>query len=265
MPLAIEHIRRMRGGAQAHLMRCNDDGYYVVKFQNNPQHKRILVNELLGTRLAARMGLPTAPSAVVEVRRELIENTEELAIQLGAARYPCTPGFQFGSRYPGDPAQTVAHDFLPDERLADVDNLTDFAGMLAFDKWLCNTNGRQAVFFLEPGKSRYQAWMVDQGFCFNAAGWNFPDTPLRGLYSRVSVYQGIRGMEAFAPWFERIERMAKGDVLDELASEIPPEWYDGDSAALDELLERLRRRPVRLPNLIEDARKSYRQPFRNWT
>ena len=30
---AIEQIRRMRGGAQAHLMRCSDESYYVVKFQ----------------------------------------------------------------------------------------------------------------------------------------------------------------------------------------------------------------------------------------
>ncbi len=35
----------MRGGAQSHLMRCDDGYYYVVKFQNNPQHRRILVNE----------------------------------------------------------------------------------------------------------------------------------------------------------------------------------------------------------------------------
>src|SRR6202042_2793562 len=60
MPLGVEEIRRMRGGAQAHLMRCADDNYYVVKFQNNPQGRRILANELLATRLAARMGLPVA-------------------------------------------------------------------------------------------------------------------------------------------------------------------------------------------------------------
>jgi HipA-like kinase len=56
---AVEQIRRMRGGAQSHLMRCSDDNSYVVKFQNNLQHRRILVNELLGTRLAGRLGLPT--------------------------------------------------------------------------------------------------------------------------------------------------------------------------------------------------------------
>jgi hypothetical protein len=56
MPLALEQIRRMRGGAQSHLMRCSDGEYYVVKFQNNPQGVRILANELLATRLGARLG-----------------------------------------------------------------------------------------------------------------------------------------------------------------------------------------------------------------
>jgi hypothetical protein len=53
MKRAIKQIRRMRGGAQSHLMRCDVENYYVVKFQNNPQG----ANELLGTRLAARLGL----------------------------------------------------------------------------------------------------------------------------------------------------------------------------------------------------------------
>jgi hypothetical protein len=255
----------MRGGAQAHLMRCNDGNYYVVKFQNNPQHRRILVNELLGTRLAAHLGLPTAPAAVVEVRGELIDNTAELVMLIGTARHPCLPGFQFGSRYPGDPARLAVHDFLPDERLGAVENLHDFAGILAFDKWVCNTNGRQAIFFLDAGEARYKAWMIDQGFCFNAGAWDFPDSPLRGIYTRSRVYDDVRGMEAFAPWIERIERLSRPEELDRLASELPPEWFDGDTGALYELLERLRRRPPRLPDLILEAQKSYRQPFRNWT
>jgi hypothetical protein len=35
MQRAVAQIRRMRGGAQSHLMRCADGNYYVVKFQNN--------------------------------------------------------------------------------------------------------------------------------------------------------------------------------------------------------------------------------------
>ena len=183
----------MRGGAQSHLMRCEDGGYYVVKFQNNPQGARILANELLGTRLAARMGLPTPAAAVVEVRENLIEHTDDLVIQLGRGRTRCRAGLQFGSRYPGSPADTVVYDFLPDEQLREVVNLADFCGMLVFDKWTCNTNGRQAVFFRAQNESRYQAWMIDQGFCFNAVEWNFPDAPLaRALRAPSRVRIGAR-------------------------------------------------------------------------
>jgi len=263
MPLATEHIRRMRGGAQAHLMRCSDGGYYIVKFQNNPQHPRILANELLGTRLAARLGLPTPAAAVVEVPPHLIAYTPDLVIQLATGHAACRAGLQFGSRYPGDPAEVTVHDFLPEEQLRDVENLADFSGMLVFDKWTCNTNGRQTIFFLEPSRSRYQALMIDQGFCFNAGEWTFPDAPLRGLYTRLCVYDTVRGMESFEPWLERLEKMTEA-VLDELAKGIPPEWYNFDSDALFALLERLYQRRQRLRGLITDAKKSYRQPFPNW-
>jgi len=39
---ALHHVRRMRGSAQAHLIRCDDGHFHVVKFQNNPQHVRVL-------------------------------------------------------------------------------------------------------------------------------------------------------------------------------------------------------------------------------
>ncbi len=199
----------MRGGAQSHLMRCSDGNYYVVKFQNNPQHRRVLVNELLGTRLASRLGLPTTPLEVIYVSPELIRLTPDLCIELPRSRTPCVPGLQFGSRYPGDPLKLTLHDFLPDEKLREVENLHDFAGMLVFDKWTCNTNGRQTLFFEEnkrgtagsprnlpvpsPGSGQaaifpYKTVMIDQGFCFNAGNWDFPDAPLRGLYARNRVY-----------------------------------------------------------------------------
>ena len=261
---AIEHIRRMRGGAQGHLMRCDDGGYYIVKFQNNPQHLRILANEMLGTRLAARMGIPVPRTEVVDVSRDLIELTPDLVMQLGMGRTPCRPGRQFGSRYPGDPARLVVHDFLPDEQLREVINLSDFAGMLAYDKWTCNTNGRQAIFFVEPGQSRYQAVMIDQGFCFNAGEWNFPDAPLRGLYLRHRVYEHVTGIDSFEPWLGRIEKRMAKSVLGELADQIPPEWYNDEYEKLGELLDRLDQRRSRVRELIVSARDSGRQPFANW-
>ena len=273
MKLAVEHVRRMRGGAQAHLMRCDDEAYYIVKFQNNPQHLRILANEMLATRLAARLGLNVPQVEVVEVRPEIIAYTPDLVIQLGLGRKPCAAGKQFGSQFPGHPARMTVHDFLPDEQLGAVRNLSDFLGVLVFDKWTCNTNGRQAIFFREPnGGSEaagyialgYTAMMIDFGFCFNAGEWDFPDAPLRGLYSRHRVYEGIAGMEAFEPWLARLEKQITERVLGEEAAQIPPEWYGGGWNELERLLERLYRRRERVRELILSARNSGREPFPNW-
>jgi len=295
MIYAMEQIRRMRGGAQSHLMRCTDgrdhDIYCVVKFQNNPQHSRVLVNELLGNRIARRMGLPVPRVEIVKVDADLIRWTPALCIEMPRSSTPCCPGLQFGSAHPGDPRRMTLHDFLPDEQLREVENITDFAGMLVFDKWLCNTNGRQTLFFrksenggalhgsmekrdkVSPGSSpspggvmeneRYSTVMIDQGFCFNAGEWNYPDAPLRGLYARNRVYEGVNGMEAFDPWIRRAKSIA-GRALDEFAKEVPPEWYCDDFDALHRLLEQLLCRVNRLEELILDAKRSNRQPFPNW-
>jgi len=272
----------MRGGAQSHLMRCADENYYVVKFQNNPQHRRILVNELLGTRLARRLGLPTQPVSVIEVPEELIRLTPELCIETPRSRIPCAAGLQFGSRYPGDPDKAALHDFLPDEKLREVDNLHEFAGMLVFDKWTCNTNGRQTLFFETERRAErikagvfgvetdatgipvYHTVMIDQGFCFNAGEWNFPDAPLRALYARNRVYEGVIGMESFAPWLERLEKQISERVISELAEEIPPAWYEDDYDALMRLLEHVYRRRGRVTELLLAAKNSNRQPFPYW-
>jgi hypothetical protein len=282
MRVVLEHVRRMRGGAQAHLVRCDDDGYYIVKFQNNPQHVRVLANEMLATRLAARLGLCVPQVAVVEVRPELISYTTEMVMQLGLGRIPCSAGKQFGSQFPGHPARMTVHDFLPDEQLCAVRNLSDFLGIFVFDKWTCNTNGRQAIFFREledgPGPpssfprnpgvpvdtNAYTAMMIDHGFCFNAGEWDFPDAPLRGLYARQRVYESVAGMDAFEPWLERLEKHISEAVLGEEAERIPPEWYQDDWDALARLLEKLYARRGRVRELIMSARNSSRAPFPNW-
>ena len=270
MVRALEQIRRMRGGAQSHLMRCDDGGYYVVKFQNNPQHRRVLVNELLGTRLARRLGLPTSTAEIVYVSDELIKLTPDLCMETARTKIPCQAGMQFGSGFPGDPHQLTLHDFLPDKQLREVENLHEFVGMLVFDKWTCNTNGRQTVFCpvlrdgQDPQTAVYRAIMIDQGFCFNAGEWNFPDAPLRGLYARNRVYESVIGRDSFAVWLERIERGLTEGVLDTLIREIPPEWYEDDLDALWRLIEQLHRRRSTVPELLLAAKNTTRHPFPNW-
>jgi hypothetical protein len=261
---AVEHLRRMRGGAQSHLMRCEDGNYYVVKFQNNPQGACILSNELLAGRLALALGLPVMEPELIEVSDWLVEHSPEMYLQVGNDRFRCASGLQFGSRFPCDPLRTPVYDFLPDALLGNVQNLDGFAGMLVFDKWTCNCDSRQLVFHrAETDSSRYAATMIDQGYCFNAAEWNFPDAPLRGLYGRLAVYSQIAGLESFQPYLERLQHL-DADILEEAASRVPPEWYGARTEAMGELLNALMERRDRVPELILACQRTAKNPFPNW-
>lgn len=245
------------------MMRCSDGHYYVVKFRNNPQHLRVLTNEMLATRLAARAGLPVPATEVVEVGEWLVEHTPELHVQLAHNVIRCQAGLQFGSRYAVNPLEGQVFDYLPMEMLGMVRNVETFAGMLVLDKWTGNANGRQAAFWRKMREKKYTTAFIDQGYCFNAGEWTFPDYPLRGVYARNEVYAGVRGWESFEPWLGRVERMEAAVVWD-LAGEIPPEWYGSEWDAMEKLVRMLIERRQCVRGLIEAFRRSPRRPFPEW-
>jgi hypothetical protein len=261
--IAIQQIRRMRGGAQSHLMLASDNNLYVVKFSNNPQHVRVLANELLATRLAAAVGLTVPASEVIEVSDWLIQHTEELNIELRGGSQRCQAGLHYASRWVGGlmPGQTV--DYLPQEQLLEVRNLGEFAGILALDKWTCNINGRQAVFQKGRRERRYNATFIDQGYCFHAGDWKFVDAHLGGVFAENTVYRGVTGWASFEPWLNRIENLTP-ETAWAIAEIIPPEWYGGDLSALELLIDRLLARRARVRELIVGFGESARRPFPNW-
>jgi hypothetical protein len=254
----------MRGGAQSQLMLGSDANLWVVKFQNNPQHLRVLANELIATRIAAAVGLPVPASDVVEVSDWLINHSAEMVVDRGrGVRERCAAGLQFGSQFAGGlmPGQVV--DYLPEPQMDEVRNLGDFAGMLVIDKWTGNCNGRQAVFERKPRERKYKAIFIDQGFCFNAGEWTFPDAPLRGVYARNRVYARVSGWSSFEPWLGRVEAFPAAELW-KIAEQVPPVWYGGDLAVIERLMETLLQRRSRVRELIEQFRESDREPFPNW-
>jgi hypothetical protein len=253
----------MRGGAQGQLMLCADGHPYVVKFQNNPQHVRVLANEFLASRLAVAVGLPAPEVELIEVEPWLVENSPDLEMDLGRTRERCRPGLQFGSRFVGGMMPGHVMDYLPEPQLEEVRNLGEFAGILALDKWTGNANGRQAVFVRTQRERRYRAVFIDFGYCFHAAEWRFEDSPLRGIYYRNLVYRAIAGWEFFDPWLERMETLA-ADAVWAAASEVPPEWYGGNLSEMEALVEKLLARRSRIRELIEAFRVSDRKPFPKW-
>jgi hypothetical protein len=247
---ALRHIRRMRGGAQSHLIEASDGNFYVVKFSNNPQHRRILVNELI--------------SAVLLQSLQVLTPAVEL-IQIPA---------DFADGYPGDPARVAVYDFVPDALLDRVHNLPDFLGVLAFDKWVSNGDARQCVYFrarvdtwpagaVLSQKAAYVVSMIDHGFAFQGPNWEFVDAPLQGLYPRRIVYDRVRALDDFQPWLDRILHFP-AEPIDDARKRVPLEWIRGEEDDLDRLLEGLYRRRPRIPELVRDPVRARAVPFANW-
>lgn len=262
----------MRGGAQAHLLEASDGHFYVVKFHNNPQHRRILVNEWIASTFLRYLDIATPEAAMVELTSEFLAATPAVHIQLGRERRAVTPGWHFGSRFPGDPRRTVVYDYLPDTLLEQVGNLRDFLGVLAFDKWMGNADSRQAIFFRarlqdpldgKPPRLGFVAQMVDNGYVFEGPHWRWGESPIQGLYFRPLVYRTVRGLAEFEPWLDRIRNFPE-EVVDQAVKRIPPAWLEGDEDELERLLERLLKRRERVPDLIEQCHSGRSNPFPLW-
>jgi len=276
MPVeAIRLVRKMRGGAQAHLLGCDDGHFYVVKFRNNPQHRRILINEWIASVFLNYLQISTPEAAMVNLSAEFLRSNPEIHIQLGSRHQAVEPGWHFGSRYPGDPSKVMVYDFLPDALLEKVVNVDEFRGVLAFDKWMGNADARQSIFFRarlrqwppsqagQAPRAGFVALMMDHGYVFDGPHWTFPDSPLQGLYFRPDVYRSVKSVDDFQPWLDRVVHFPE-EVVDEAQKQIPPEWLAEDAATLEAMLVKLMSRRKRVPDLIRESRRGRVNPFPAW-
>jgi hypothetical protein len=268
-------LRKMRGGAQAHLIEADDGHFYVVKFRNNPQHRRVLVNEWLGNSFLRYLGITVPDTQIVAVSQKFLDEFPDASIQLGSRRLPPSPGWHFGSRFPGHPDRIAVYDFVPDSLLEQVENLKDFVAILVFDKWAGNADARQSVFLraklneyvpgaiFQPNRVGFIALMVDHGYLFNGPHWEYVDTPASGLYFRPSVYRHIRSWSDFQPWLDRVLNFPD-EIVDEALRGLPTEWLNGDADSLYTLLERLMNRRRKVPDLLRSCGRGVPNVFPEW-
>src|SRR5580704_3580066 len=244
MPVNARHfIRKMRGGAQAHLLGADDGHCYIVKFQNNPQHRRILVNEWIAGEILSHLRISAPEQEIVTLSREFLDQNPDVCLRIGNRAIAIEPGRHFGSRHPGTPQSTAIYDFIPDALLSQVANADQFLASLVFDRWTANSDGRQSIFFraqlkdwlvhpgIPPRKMGFVALMIDHGFAFNGPHWDFPESAITGLYNRRVVYGKVRSIHDFEPWLSRVIHFPE-EVVDRALRQIPPEWIAEDEGPL---------------------------------
>ena len=191
---AVAHISQVRGGSQGRTMLADDGKRYVVKFQRNPQCTRVLANDYLACRMARMIGLKVPAPVVIQVDEKTLQE-QQIVFNLAGRAVAARSGLQFGSEL----VTGEVWDWPSGSMLGRVRNLREFAGVLAFDKWTGNADGRQVVFHKEIRERKYTASFIDFGYCCNAGEWSFADAPLRGVYGLNDVYKEIESWDDFAP------------------------------------------------------------------
>jgi hypothetical protein len=230
----------MRGGSQASLI-TTTHGHYVVKWWNNPQHRRILINEVISSELLRYLGISGPPWACIHADQDFLGTFSQLRFETSSGYLSIEPGWHFGSRYPGDPELDAVYDFLPASLMPKVENAVDFLKTLVFDAWVDNRDNRQAV-FTHVARRKFRAHMIDNGhtLAFEGNEWRFGNSPVTKTLG-MPVGLDAEELHQFGQTVTAIQNITRED-LNGVMRMVPPEWMENDeqclSLQLDQLIDR---------------------------
>lgn len=133
-PGAQRVLHAMPGGAQSQLVQADDGHLYVVKFSNNPQHRRTLINEVVAGTILHALGLPAAQFSPIGFSEALLHD-QPIPLQFGSHHALVSPGLHFGSRLPDGKLgnRAAVYDTLPSSILRGLD-LDAFGGVYVADQ-----------------------------------------------------------------------------------------------------------------------------------
>ena len=260
---AESFVAKLPGGSQAHLLADSGGARYVVKFVNNPQHRRVLINELVSTVMFQALGVPTPPIAVVELSSRFLQANPAVCISKRHESITVPVGMHFGSQYLGRLGSEVFNSVPPRAAAGCLVNRRSFAAALVVDQWLCNTDGRQILFRRLPGTIQLEAVMIDHGAALGGYDWRLSESPWWGLYHNPEVYRGLRRFSDIEPWIEAITMLPERAFLDIVAA-VPSEWLADDYTEFSAVLDRLWRRKSRLPEMLTSVFRSHASFFPDW-
>jgi hypothetical protein len=223
---AVQFIRKMRGGSQPALIRCNDGKLYVVKFFRNQQGPNILANEVLGNELLRTFSLPTPQWRIVFVSASFLrENSVFFETPFGDSSIES--GLHFGSEFLGSDKTGQAYEWLPKGLCSRVTNLEDFLGIHIFDVWANHCDRRQIIFTTADEKASFRAVFIDNGHLFGGPEWIRARRRGESLGSDSRFHVRRWSTEAVDAWICRFEARRLSSLFD-IIPFIPRYWYSGD-------------------------------------
>jgi hypothetical protein len=257
---AYRFVQKMRGGAQSTLVDTGE-GCFVVKWSQNAQHRRVLINEAVCSELLRRLGVASPSWSWIHVDRVFLQNNPQIRIERPRGYTAIEPGWHFGSRYPVDPDREAVYDFLPSRIVEKVTNRWDFLKILVFDVWVDNRDQRQAVFFRSANRG-LRVEMIDHGHAlgFDGVEWCSSGELVRDLYPGTwALHTSVQAPERYDQAIAAIREVTR-EYLTRLCSMVPPEWIQDDAALLSRQFDRLIGRGLSLSESVAGARARILRP-----
>lgn len=256
-------VGKLQGSSRSLLLVDGDSKIWVAKFLNNPQHARVVINEYLGTRIAADLGLSVPKCSLISVNAEVFRKAQRAQVLSSSEAKAYEPGIAFASAYAGLGRWQKTFDFVPANDWHRVDNRAELAGMLVFDAWVQNTDRRQAVYVQEDRSRSLKAIWIDQGNCFGDVRWQLNLHSPSSLCSDNPVYASLAGWRDLEPWLDRVQDISPERIY-QIVTELPSEWLGDQMADLEQLIADLDFRKRRLHSALLDLVYSRKRSFPAW-
>jgi hypothetical protein len=254
---AVQFVRKMRGGSQPALIRCNDGKLYVVKFFNNPQGPNVLANEVLGNELLNALDLPSPRWRKVFLSGSFIEKNTGIFFETHSGYSGIESGLHFGSEFLGDEKTGQVYEWLPNAFCSRVANSKDFLGIRIFDVWTNHCDHRQSLYTTGNGNASFLAVFIDNGHLFGGPEWSRNSRRGESLSLDKRFHSNEWPAEVAESWIARFETECSSSLFN-IIQHVPRFWYSGD---INQVAESLVRRLSMLRALFSEELTRKRTVF----
>lgn len=243
------------GVTKPYYITCDDGYQYVVKFKENPEGKRVLINEYICAKIAEILDLPLAIPSIIEVDDSFVndygkEISEHVECKISI-------GLHFGTR-----KIKKVFQIFNSQMLESALNIECIPEILLFDQLVCNkdrdNNGGNLLF----DATNMKIIMIDHTHVFDVGpSWTANDLeqrigePFQIFDANGYVYRKlipfVKGNNPFNKFMSKLTRL-NPTVLWHIINSVPEEWQitDHEKNVLKEyLFDRLNRIEEVLPLL----------------
>lgn len=187
--VAVEFLRKLRGGSQSILVRADDGFLYVAKFLRNLQGPNLLFNEAMGTELFRAYGLSVPEWRPILVNKLFLDRNSACWFETESGRVRPEPGLCFASRFLGGAADGI-WEILPGSYFRRVSNRMAFGLAWLLDVCARHSDNRQAV-FVRAQDGNLRAVFIDHGGMFGGPCGTAQPPPICSRYLDPRIYEDM--------------------------------------------------------------------------